>query len=55
MYVNVRNVDVGRVEVCMLCTCLSEEGEREKSVGSEESSLLSNTLRYVSLTDLDRL
>ena len=55
MQVNVMMVGEGRVEVCMLCTCLSEEGKREKSVGSEESSLLSNTLRYVSLTDLDRL
>ena len=37
-----------------LCTYVSEEGGNGESVGSEEISLLSYTLRYVSLTDLDR-
>ena len=55
MYVNVRNVGVGRVGVCMLCTYVNKEGGGEKSVGSESLSLLSYTLRCVSLTDLDRL
>jgi hypothetical protein len=31
----VRNVGVGRVGVCILCTCVSEEGGGEKSAGSE--------------------
>ena len=35
-----------------LCTCVSEEGGDGESTGSEEISLLSYTLRYVSLTDL---
>ena len=38
-----------------LCTCVSEEGGDGESAGSEALSLLSYTLRYVSLTDLDRL
>ena len=37
-----------------LCTCVSEEGGDGESVDSEASSLLSYTLRYVRLTDLDR-
>jgi hypothetical protein len=55
VYVNVRSVGVGRVGVCMLCTCVSEEGGGEKSAVSEPLSLLSYTLRYVSLADLGRL
>jgi hypothetical protein len=55
VYVNVRNVGVGRVWDCMLCTCVNEEGWDGESVGSETLSLLSYTLRYVSLSDLDRL
>ncbi len=58
MHVNVRRVGVGRVGVGMLCTCVSEEGGGEKSsksAGSDDLSLLSYTLRYVSLTDLYRL
>ena len=51
MHVNVRNVGVGRVGVCMLCTCVSEEGGGEKSADSESLSLLSYTLRFVSLAD----
>ncbi len=38
-----------------LCTCVSEEVGDGESPGSEALSLLSYTLRYVSLTDLDRL
>jgi hypothetical protein len=56
--VNVRNVGVGRVGVCMMCTWVREDSEEEgveKSTGSESLSLFSYTLRYVSLTDLDRL
>ena len=54
---NVRNVDVGRVGVCMsmMCTCVSEAGGGEESAGSESLSLMSYILRYVSLVDLDRL
>jgi hypothetical protein len=36
----------------MVCTSVSEEGGDEESVVSEALSLLSYTLRYVSLTDL---
>ena len=49
---NVRSVDVGRVGVCILCTCVKEEGGGEESSGSEVPSLLSYTHRYFSLTDL---
>ncbi len=52
---NVRRVGVGRVWDCMLCTSVSEEGGDGESVDSEELSLLSYTLRYVSLTDFGRL
>ena len=38
-----------------LCTYVIEEGGDGESAGSEDLSLLSYTLRYVSLTDLDRL
>jgi hypothetical protein len=38
-----------------LCTYVSEEGVDGEGVGSEESSLLSYTLRYVSLTEMTRL
>ena len=37
-----------RVWDCMLCTCVSEEGGDGEGVGSEESSLLSYTLRRLS-------
>ena len=46
---------VGRVWDCMLCICVREEGWDGESVVSEALSLLSYTLRYVSLADLDRL
>ncbi len=46
---------MGRVGICNLCTCMSEEGGGEKSVDSEAPSLMSYTLRYVSLADLGRL
>ncbi len=36
-------------------TCVSEKGGDGKSAGSEALSLLSYTLRYVSLADLGRL
>ncbi len=55
MHVNVRNEDVGRVEVCMMCTCVNEEGGGKKSEGSEGLSLMLYTLRHVRLADLDRL
>jgi len=50
----VRSVDVGRTRDCILCTCVSEEGNDGEGVVSEVSALLSYTLRYVSLADLDR-
>ncbi len=37
---------------CMLCTCVSEEGGDRVGEISEAPSLLSYTLRYVSLTEL---
>jgi hypothetical protein len=37
-----------------LCTCVSEEGVNGEEVDSEVSHLLSYTLRYVSVSDLDR-
>ena len=39
----------------LLCTIISEEGDDGESTDSETSSLLAYTLRFVSLTDLDRL
>jgi hypothetical protein len=48
----VRSVDVGRVWDCMLCTCVSEEGGDGEGEISEAPSLLSYTLRYVSLAEL---
>ena len=48
----VRSVGVGRVWDCMVCTCVSEEGGDGEGVGSEAPSLLSYTLRYVSLEEL---
>jgi hypothetical protein len=50
----VSSVGVGRVWDCMLCTCVSEEGGDGEGVGSEAPSLLSYTLRYVSLAELDK-
>ena len=52
---NVRSVGVGRVWDCMMCTCVSEEGGDGEGAGSEAPSLLSYTLRYVSLAELDTL
>ena len=51
----VRSMDVGRVWDCMLCACVSEESGEGEGTGSEASSLLSYTLRYVSLTELGTL
>jgi hypothetical protein len=48
----VRNVGVGRVWDCMMCTSVSEEGGDGEGESSETPSLLSYTLRYVSLTEL---
>jgi hypothetical protein len=48
----VRNVDVGRVWDCMLCTCMSEKGGDGEGESSEAPSLLSYTLRYVSFAKL---
>ena len=48
---NVRIVDVGRVGVCMLCVCDSEQ--RECGVGpGVNSSILSETLWVVGLTEV---
>ena len=55
MHVNVRSVGVERVRVCMLCTCVNAAGGGRESSGSETLSLMSYTLRYISLSDLDRL
>jgi hypothetical protein len=38
---------VGRVWDCMMCTCVNEEGWDREGTGSEASSVLSYTLRYV--------
>ena len=51
----VRSVGVRRVWDCMLCACVSEEGGDGEGVGSETPSLLSYTLRYVSLAELGTL
>jgi hypothetical protein len=48
----VRSMVVGRVWDGILCVCVREEGVDREGVDSEESSLLSYTLRYVSLTEL---
>ncbi len=37
-----------------LCTCVSEEGGDGEGTGSEDLSLMSYTLTYVSLTDVVR-
>ena len=47
----VRIMDVGRVWDGMMCTCMKEEGGDGEGAFSEPSSLLSYTLRYVSLTE----
>ncbi len=48
----VRRVVVGRVWDCVLCTCVNKEDCDGEGTDSEASSLLSYTLRYVSLTEL---
>ena len=48
----VRTVCVGRVWDCMMCTCVSEDGGDGEGADSEAPSLLSYTLRYVSLAEL---
>jgi hypothetical protein len=47
----VRSVVVRRGWDCMLCTCVSEEGGDGEGADSEAPSLLSYTLRYVSLAE----
>jgi len=49
---HVRSVGVGRVWDCILCTCVNEEGGDGEGESSEVPSLLSYTLRYVSLAEL---
>ena len=48
----VRNLDVGRVWDCMMCTCMNEKGGDGEGETSEAPSLLSYTLRYVSFAKL---
>jgi hypothetical protein len=48
----VRSVGVGRVWGCMLCACVNENGWDGEGAGSEAPSLLSYTLRYVSLAEV---
>jgi hypothetical protein len=48
----VRRVGLGRVWDCMLCTCVNEEGGDGEGVDSSEPSLLSYTLRYISLVEV---
>ena len=48
----VRSVGVRRVWDCMLCACVSEEGGDGEGVDLEAPSLLSYTLRYISLSEL---
>ncbi len=49
---NVRRVGVGRVWDCMMCTYVREEGGDGEGAVSEVSSLMSYTLRHVSLVEL---
>ena len=51
----VRIMGVGRVWDGMLCTCVREVGGDGEGAGTEASSLMSYTLRYVSLTELGTL
>ena len=51
----VRSVGVRRVWDCILCGSVSEEGGDGKGADSEAPSLLSHTLRYVSLAELGTL
>ena len=52
MNVIVMSVGVGRVGVCILCTYVSEERGDGEGTGSEALSLLSYTLKYISLADV---
>ena len=51
----VRSVGVRRVWDCMLCACVSEEGEDGEGAASETPSLLSYILRYVSVAEVGRV
>ncbi len=55
MHVNVRNVGVVRVGVCITVYMRERGGGDGEGADSETPSLPSYTLRYISLTDLDRL
>ena len=53
---NVKRVGVGRVGVCMLCTCVRKEGGGEKSVESEslsEKELEDKDLLTITFTQAD--
>jgi hypothetical protein len=51
VHVNVRSVGVGRVRVCMLCTCVSEYHRDDgEGVVLEELTRLSYTRRFISLS-----
>ena len=50
MHVNVRSVGVGRVGVCMLCACDSEEREHGMGAGVN-ATMLSQTLAVISLAE----
>jgi hypothetical protein len=50
VHVNVRSVGVGRVGVCMLCVCDSEELERGVGAGVN-ATMLSETLAVISLAE----
>ncbi len=45
----VRSVDVGRVWVCILCACVSEERGNGEGAGLQEQSRLSGTRRCIRL------
>ena len=50
MHVNVRNVGVGRVGVCMMCACVSEYHKDDgEGVDLVELARMSYTRRYISL------
>ena len=50
MHVNVRSMGVGRVGVCMVCVCDSEE--RERGVGTGVNAImLSETLKVVGIAE----
>ena len=52
MHVNVRIVGVGRVGVCILCACDSEDREHGVGAGVNDT-ILSETLEVVRFTESD--